>query len=337
MVLFQRPASFWTDRVDKLKPTLQFLLLGAVAFLLIGRESPREDILISSRDLVALKETWERTNRTDAGPAVLRHILERAVYDEVLVREALHLGFHETDAVVRNRLIQNMRLASPASTAADDALFRDALSLNMHRSDVIVRRRLIARMEQFIRTHHAIDEPSESDIDAFIADNPGRFPDGERLSFCHIFLSPAKGAGDAEARGARLLQDLEGADLPAEEAYRRGDLFPHPYCFRDVSRSYVAGLFGPGFAVALAACEASVWSGPLRSGYGVHLVRLEARSVTDAEALEENRARARNLLTVEREKELLQGIVTELLARHYTVWIDDVPAGRFRLEKLLHA
>jgi hypothetical protein len=51
--------------------------------------------------------------------------------------------------------------------------------------------------------------------------------------------------------------------------------------------------------------------------------------------LHENRSRARNLLTVEREKQLIQDIVTELGGKYYRVLIDGEPADSFRLEQLL--
>ncbi len=322
--------------MGKLKPAIHFLLLGIVVFLLIGRESAREDILISSRELVTIKETWERANRADAGPAVLKHILDNVIYNEILLREALKLRFHQTDNVVWSRLTRNMSFTSQDIPTDNEDLFRQALSLDMHLSDLIVRRRLIARMERFIKNNYSIAEPDESQIDAFIQDNPDLFPRGERVSFCHVFLSPHGKQTGAENRGTRLLRELEKGNVPPEKAYQKGDLFPHPYCFHDASRSYVTTLFGKPFTDDLLACGGSVWAGPFHSGYGTHLVRRENTSVTGAVELPENRSRARNHLTVEREKQLLQDIVTELGRNYYTVWIDDEPAGRYRLEQLLN-
>jgi len=321
--------------LGKLKPAFHFLLLGTAAFLLIGRGSAREEILISSRELLTIKQNWERTNRAEAGPAVLEHILDNVIYNEILLREALALHFHHTDSVIWTRLIRNMRFASKEASIDDEELFKQALSLDMHRSDLIVRRRLIARMERFIKSSYAIDEPDDSHIDAFIADNPGLFSGGVRISFCHVFLAPEGKPGDADERGKRLLRELLKGNFSPENAYKQGDLFPHPYCFRHVSGSYVSNLFGERFLDDLLACKASIWSGPFHSGYGTHLVRLEDMSATGVVELPENRNRARNHLTVEREEQLLQDIVAELGRRYYSVLIDGVPPERFRFEKLL--
>lgn len=322
--------------MGKLKPALHFILLGALAFLLIGRESARDEIFLSSQELVTIKERWERTNRVKASPEVLKHLLDETIYSEILLREALKLHFHQTDRVVWRRLIQNMSFASPEASMDDEELFKQGLSLYMHLSDLIVRRRLIARMERFIKNSYAIDEPVDSDIDRFIQDNPDLFAKGERVSFCHVFLSSDGMHDGAEGTSEGLLRQLREENLPPEKAYRLGNMFPHPYCFHNVSRSYVNNMFGKGFADDLLACKASVWSGPFQSGYGTHLVRLENKSATGVLNLHENRNRARNLLTVEREKQLLQDIVTELGRKYYTVLIDCVPAGSFRLEQLLN-
>ena len=175
--------------MSKLKPAFRFILLGTLAFLLIGRETEREIIPISSRELVAKKKDWERTQRAEAGPEVLQHLVDSIIYKEILCREALRLHFHQTDSVVWNRLVQNMRFATPDTHQDEGDLFQQALSLDMHLSDLIVKRRLVARMEQFIKHTHYIDEPDESDIDRLIIDKPDLFSKGERLSFCHVFLN----------------------------------------------------------------------------------------------------------------------------------------------------
>jgi hypothetical protein len=321
--------------LGKLKPAFHFLLLGTALFLLIGRESPRDEIHISSQELVTIKQNWERANRAEAGPAVLKYILNNAIYNEILLREALTLHFHQTDTVVWNRLIRNMRFASQEAVLGDEDLFVQALALDMHRSDLIVRRRLIARMEHFIKQNYAIDAPDDPVIDAFIKDNPDLFSRGERVSFCHVFLAATGKPREAEQRGKRLLLELEKGNLSPENAYKRGDLFPYPYCFRDVSSSYVENLFGKPFLDDLLASKAAAWSGPFHSGYGTHLVRLENMTVTGVLELPENRNRAKNHLTVTREEQLLQDIVTELGRKYYSVLIDGVPVERFRLENLL--
>ena len=331
----------------RLRPALHFIVLGTIAFMLIGKGDAREAVQISSQDLIAMKEDWEQANRTEAGPQVLKYFVNRLTYNEILIREALKLHFHQTDNVVWSRLIRNMAFASPdtsLSTSREtiqktlqegEELFGQALSLDMHLSDLIVRRRLIARMEQHIKNNYYIKQPDDSEIDRFIDNHPELFSNEMKISFCHVFLSPGNEVEEKEPSAKRLLRELRKETLPPEKAYKLGSMFPHPYCFRDVSISYLNNLLGKEFTDAILNCETLIWSGPLSSGYGTHLVRLESKKVTTLLDVPENRNRARNHLIVEKEKQLIQDMVTELSGKYYKVFIDGVRAHKFKLERLL--
>ncbi len=322
--------------MSRFQAVFRFLILGTLVFLVIGKESAREIIPIPSQELVKAKESWELANRTKAGPAVLKYIVDDIIYKEILCREALNLHFHQTDRVVWNRLIQNMRFAQPDTTMDDEELFIQALSLDMHLTDLIVKRRLVARMEHFIKNNHYIDEPDDAEIDRFIRQNPDLFKKGEKISFGHVFLSSeGKNNKDPEAYGKQLLRKLRKENLAPKEAYKLGNMFPHPYIFKNTGSAYIQNLFGGSFIPDILTCKIGTWSGPFKSGYGLHLVRLEDKSVTKVTDLPENRNRARNHIAVEREKQLISDIVAELNHTYYTILIDGVPAEDFRLEQLL--
>ena len=59
------------------------------------------------------------------------------------------------------------------------------------------------------------------------------------------------------------------------------------------SPEQVAGLFGASFAEGLFALPLGSWQGPLQSGYGLHLVRVEARAQARLPSLREVQADAR--------------------------------------------
>ncbi len=322
--------------MSRFQAVFRFILLGTLAFLITGKESTLEIIPISSRELTAAKISWERANRATAGPAVLTYIVDDIIYKEILCREAIKLYFHQTDRVVWNRLIQNMRFAQPDTTADDEELFLQALSLDMHLSDLIVKRRLVARMEHFIKNNHYIDEPDEAEKGRFIRQNPDLFKKGKKISFGHVFLSPErKNQKDSEAYGKLLLQKLRKENLALKDACKLGNMFPHPYIFKNVSVAYIQNLFGKDFSQDILKCDIGTWSGPFKSCYGMHLVRLEDKIITPVSNLPENRNMARKHIAVEREKRLIADIVKELNNQYYTVLIDSVPVEDFRLEQLL--
>jgi len=76
-----------------------------------------------------------------------------------------------------------------------------------------------------------------------------------------------------------------------------GDPIPMPEDFESVSGRDVEGLFGQDFARALMQVEVGQWTGPLESGYGVHLVataatRLPAYNEASTSLLRSSIARA---------------------------------------------
>jgi hypothetical protein len=94
---------------------LQFVVLGGAIFLIAPRRT-RTEIDLSRAALGRL----EAAEAKKTGRADLAAIAERAIEDEVLVREALRLGLGDNDPIVRQRLVQKvLYLAEELEGAAD--------------------------------------------------------------------------------------------------------------------------------------------------------------------------------------------------------------------------
>ena len=78
-------------------------------------------------------------------------------------------------------------------------------------------------------------------------------------------------AGDVGTRAARPGAPARGGD---DHAKRIGDPILLEAEFRDVDEQTVSNLFGAEFAHAIFSLKPGSWSGPVQSGYGVHLVRI---------------------------------------------------------------
>ena len=99
--------------------------------------------------------------------------------------------------------------------------------------------------------------------------HPEHFQTGARVSFTHIYFSREKRAdAESDARAA-LVELAHGADATA-----LGDRLLIDAEMRDADERAVAAQFGPDFARAVLALKPGVWSGPVVSGYGLHLVRV---------------------------------------------------------------
>ncbi len=85
-----------------------------------------------------------------------------------------------------------------------------------------------------------------------------------------------------------LLAQLNGGGSAVDTA-GSGDSLMLPGGYDRVSEDEVARTFGSGFAAALADLPLGDWSGPVESGYGLHLVLIRERQPGSAPALVEVR------------------------------------------------
>lgn len=238
--------------------------------------------------------------------------------DELLFREALARGWHRSDAIVRRRLARNMRFALEGSAAGDDAaLVREAIALGMHRSDRVVRRRLVQKLRLQIHARARAQEPSEAELAAYLARHAARFTEPARRSLSQLYFrerrdaaaalpalaeSPAPSAPDAGA-------SAEASALPV------GDALPLPRHLAGRSRSELERLFGPDFAEAAFGAPDAVWSGPIASSYGYHLVWIHQRRGAVLSKLSVVRTEVREALLYERGEAALRRELATLRAR----------------------
>jgi hypothetical protein len=200
----------------------------------------------------------------------------------------------------------------------EEVLFREALALGLDRDDTIVRRRLAQKMEFLTDDIVSAAEPDEAALTKFFARNAARYERAGRVSFRHVYFSKERrGAGlDAAARDA-LAELKKGAN---DEAM--GDAFLHGFEFAGSEFEELTALFGPDFARQLAALPDGAWQGPLASSYGLHLVRIAARSEPQPTKLGEVRSTVVRDFNEERRRETNREIFERLRAR-YNVTVDE--------------
>ena len=100
-----------------------------------------------------------------------------------------------------------------------------------------------------------------------------------------------------------------------------GDVSLLPESFSDSTGQSVDGMFGSGFAKELDKLETGSWQGPIRSGLGLHLIRISSRTPGQLPRLDEIRP------FVEREwssakKRQMREAMNERLLEDYEVVIE---------------
>ena len=264
-------------------PLVRFLAGGGLLFLLVRAGSPpppaygarsSDPITISAADVARLCTDYTRETGLAAAPADEAALVDKAIEEELLFREALARGLDRNDRSVRTWLIEQMQVLSDDATVDPDHLFARALQLGLDRTDLVVRRILVQKMRLLAER---IDEQplGEDELRAFYAAHRDEYRAPDRVSFWQVFFASGRGTHGADA--AALLAGLRQRPVEPRDALRHGDSFAAPPHVVGQSPAQIAKLFGASFAADLQGAEAGSWSGPFASAYGTHLVWIEAR------------------------------------------------------------
>jgi hypothetical protein len=170
-------------------------------------------------------------------------------------------------------------------------------------------------------------EPTDAELQAYLDRHPGKFALPAQLSFRQVYFSPDR-RGEAARRDAeRLLAELQAGRGPADLA-EAGDPTLLPPGMEAATPQDIAGAFGEEFAAQVEEAPEGQWTGPLQSGYGLHLVRVEARTAGKASTLAGIRPIVERELMSERRRELNAAFL-DGLRRKYDVRVEGPAAALY--------
>ena len=243
---------------------------------------------------------------------------ESAPDEALLYREALRRGLDRGDPVVRRRLVQDMRflaLAESGGVVGDDqALYREALVLGLDRSDRVVRRRLVERARASLIAQAPMGSPTDEVLRAHLAANAERFVQPERRQIEQLYFARRDAAHQAltALRGEASASDEFDPSKRLGRLDRLGESLPLPRELPSLSQRELAARLGPEFARHAVQLAGGRWSGPIRSSYGEHLVRVSERSSERVPTLDEVRRALTSHWISEQETRSLRDALEEL-------------------------
>lgn len=200
-------------------------------------------------------------------------------------------------------------------TVRDEVLYREAVALGLDENDDEVRRRLVEKMGYLTQDLADPEPSSEDELRAFYAASPELFTIPALVTFDQVFFSPGARGAALEADAAAGLAALRAGRAPAEV----GDRTPLRESYVDAPREQVAVLFGAALADALFDAPAGDWTGPYRSDFGLHAVRLQTRSAARLPPYEEIAARVAEEFGAARRREANEQAYREMRARYDVV------------------
>lgn len=271
------------------EPLMHFLVLAAMIFVVYGAldrsgAGKPDEIVVTGAKVEQLASLFARVWQRPPTPQELKGLIDDHVKEEMFVREAINLGLDKDDAVIR--------------------------------------RRLRAKMEFFNDAATTFPAPADAELSEYLSANRGKFVIEPMFAFDQIFWS-ADRHGENVARDAlavlaalRTATSVDQGDL--------GDATMLPSRLDVTGKTSIGHLFGTEFAEALQKATPGQWSGPVKSEFGLHLVRINAHQPERVPELSEVRAAVEREWANDKQKALEDRRLAALLTR-YRITIEQSP------------
>ena len=153
----------------------------------------------------------------------------------------------------------------------DEIFYREGVALGLDRDDPTIKRRVAQKFTTIAEESGPARPPTDSELQRWLSGHADHYADPALVTFDQIaFESAGSGASETAAVESARRALAAGAD-PQTLGNGRMQL-PH---FELYPIDLVQRDFGGDFAKAVLSVPAGRWEGPVPSGFGVHLVRVE--------------------------------------------------------------
>jgi peptidyl-prolyl cis-trans isomerase C len=222
------------------EPLVHFLVAGLLLFVvatILERRSGinSREIRVSAAEIQRLEDVWSRQYGRNPTPSELRNLVQDYVREEVYYREAVASGLDKDDSIIRRRLVEKM---------------------------------------EFLSQEVASGEPSEKELQEYFAHHGEKFQLPAQLAFTHVYFSPPKRGAALRGDAVSSLGQLRSTRDVGDRASKLGDAFMLQNEYPLQTQDEIRSLFGPEFSSAIFKLRPGQWEGPIRSSYGLHLVRI---------------------------------------------------------------
>jgi len=226
------------------EPLVVFVVLAGAIFALFQQLSTNyqpdnAEIVITDGHLRALETGFEKVWQRSPTEDELEGLVNNYIREEILYREALAMGLDKDDGIVRRRLRQKIEFIS-----------EDLASLN---------------------------QPEEQDLQDYLESHQEVYRQDNRYTFQQIYFNTSKRGATAQADAVSVLQTLHEREDDTHEIESLGDPLMIQQHFLNDTENAIERALGSQFTQSLDKLLIGRWSGPIKSGFGLHLVYIDKR------------------------------------------------------------
>ncbi|AWW32207.1 hypothetical protein DN752_19835 [Echinicola strongylocentroti] len=218
------------------EPLIHFMALGAIIFLLFSlvntSDGDERQIVIDDDRLEHINALWEIQWKRPATPTEMQGLIENYIRQEVLYREALRM--------------------------------------NLDHNDEVVKRRLSQKMEFMAGDLNKIVEPvTETKLKAYFEAHKEDYRIPPTYSFEHVLIS-AQDHDNPKNYATALMATVDASQMASLQG--KGDHTMLPLRFENAGMATILKNLGSVFYDGLDPLPRNQWAGPVKSGFGHHLV-----------------------------------------------------------------
>ncbi len=289
--------TLWKD------PALHFVLGGVILFFVLRSNQPdnadtgdrSREIVITEGRITQLVEIFRKTWQRPPTGTELQGLIDDFVREEIYYREAIALGLDRDDTIIRRRMKQKIEFLS-----------NDLLDPG---------------------------DPGDEVLSAWYEENPESYQLPPRYTLRQVYLNPEKhediesAAKDLQAQLSQLPEDT-----PDDRLAELGDaLHLVPVSFEDYDEFRLGRELGAKFAQELDGLPTGEWAGPMSSGFGFHLVRIEKKEAGRQPELSEVRDAILRDWNEKKRRETNDQLFESLFHR-YTVTFENADGTRRQVD-----
>jgi len=269
------------------EPLFHFVLIGFGLFLLYGWVSDRND----SQETIYFDD-YDMNN--------------------IIASWEMQWKRLPTDEELKSLVEQNIR---------QEVFYQEALKMNLDHNDEIIKRRLAQKMNFLSNDLATLKEPTEDELRKYYKDNLEKYMLSPVYSFYQIsFRSDSRADPQTDAR--QFLEKIK--DSAPQTLSDSGDRLPFPYYFETIDSQGLDRQLGMEFARSLEGLDTGIWAGPVRSGFGWHLVYLTDKIASRAPVYEDVVNELKRDFEYENQRKINDEVYGEL-RRNYEIEFDLDP------------
>jgi parvulin-like peptidyl-prolyl isomerase len=278
------------------EPLLHFLLIGAALFLLYGLGSnpafmPGGQATTQTAQIVVTRDAVDQMN------TLFAKTWQRPPNEEE-----------------QKKLIEDF--------VRNEIYYREAIAIGLDRDDEVLKRRLRQKMEFIFEDISSVAEPTDEDLKAFMKKNREKYLIDPQVAFRQVYVSVYKRGASAESDARQTLAQLTAGADPDSVGDNTMLLPEIPLSpLWDIRKQ-----FGDEFSRNLLEIKPGRWAGPIRSGFGLHLLYVRERLGGRLPDLNEAREMLKRDWMIERQKELKDAAYAKIRER-YTVTVEKPKAA----------